>query len=146
MDFSSRFFDVLSFAKRKILINLLEIFDFFYAKIYLALILFLNFLLWISVFYINFKASNTTLILHYNVDLGVDLIGLGSNLYVIPLLGLLILVVNLILLLIFLKWSDYRYLAHLLFSVSLLANLFLLISLGPIYLINFRKLLWKFLV
>ncbi len=138
MDFSTRFFDVLGFAKRKILIDLLEVFDFFYAKIYLALILFFNFLLWISVFYINFKASSTTLILHYNVDLGVDLIGLGSNLYIIPLLGLLIFIVNLVLLLIFLKWSDYRYLAHLLFSVSLLANLFLLISLGPIYLINFR--------
>jgi hypothetical protein len=55
MDFFTRFFDVLGFAKRKILIDLLEVFDFFYAKIYLALILFFNFLLWISVFYINFK-------------------------------------------------------------------------------------------
>ncbi|MCD4694531.1 hypothetical protein K8R62_04205 [bacterium] len=138
MDFSTKFFDVLGFIKKKLLIDLLEVFDFFYAKIYFALILFFNFLLWVSVLYINFKVSDNTLILHYNVDLGVDLIGPSSNLYIIPLLGLLIFIVNLALLLIFLKWSDYRFLAHLLFSASLLANIFLIISLGPIYLINFR--------
>lgn len=138
MNINSWIIETLSFLRKKIFSDFFQVFESFFAKIYLILILFLNFLSWISVGYINYKAGDNSLILHYNMDFGVDLLGSATKLFIIPLLGLIFFLINSILLIIFLRFSDFKFLAHLLLASTLLISLFLFASLGPIYLVNFR--------
>jgi len=138
MDLSSKTIDILSFLKKRVVSDWAQVFETFPGKIYLILTLFFNFLSWLYVFFINFKAGDTLLILHYNVDLGVDLLGLAYKLYIIPALGLIFFLVNSFLLTIFLNSRHLKFLSHLLLAAALVANLFLFLSLGPIYIANFR--------
>lgn len=138
MSIFSKTIEYFTLAGKNFLNNLLEIFDFFHSKVYIGITVLLNLLSWISVVFINLKAGDGPLILHYNVDFGVDLIGFEEDLFIIPLLGLSIFLINLILLTVFARWENAKFLSHFLFTVSLLVNLFLLISLGPIYFVNFR--------
>lgn len=53
----------------------------------------LNAVLWLLSYY-AFPRANETTILHYSVDLGVDLVGKGSDIDTLPILGLMLIVVN----------------------------------------------------
>ncbi len=138
MDLTAKTLDFLSFLKKKLFFDLIQVFESFFARIYLILILFFNFLSWILVGFINYKAQGNLLILHYDVDFGVDLLGLASKLYIIPLLGLIFFLLNSVLLSVFLNFSEFKFLAHLILAATLLINLLLFASLGPVYLVNFR--------
>lgn len=138
MDLSSKTIDILSFLKKKIISDWGQILETFYGKIYVILTLFFNFLSWLYVFFINFRSGETLLILHYNVDLGVDLLGPASKLYIIPALGLIFFLINSFLLTVFLNSRHLKFLSHLLLAAALVVNLFLFFSLGPIYIANFR--------
>ncbi|MEK7202964.1 MAG: hypothetical protein AAB653_01485 [Patescibacteria group bacterium] len=120
--------------------NILEIcwylLDFFYIKIYLIIILILNILNWLFVYYINFLVSQKLAILHYNVNIGVNLIGDISKIYTIPFLGMLFTLFNLILLINIYKES--KFVIHLLLASSIVVNLIFLMSITALYLINFR--------
>ena len=72
------------------------LFNSFYIRMYLILTLGLIILNWLSAYIINIDVSQNLVILHYNVDLGVNLIGDVSKIYIIPLLGLAIFLINLI--------------------------------------------------
>ena len=82
------------------------------------------------------SSSQDLLILHYNVNSGIDLIGGLNKLYVIPVLGLVILTANAVVSMIVKK--DRKFFSYLLIFASLAANAYLLLSLGLIYIINFR--------
>lgn len=117
---------------------------FFYIKVYLFSILGLNFLNWLFVYIINSKVSQDLTVLHYNVDFGVNLIGSVKQIYIIPFLGLIIFILNLILLafafrLNFRIPSAGKFFAHILLGASMLANFFLFLSLVFIYLVNFYR-------
>lgn len=117
----------------RIVLNLLQ---FFYIKVYLVAILFLNAINWLAVYFINRRVSQDLVALHYNIDFGVNLIGSVKRIYLIPFLGLIIALLNLIL-----TNSLYRqdrFAVHLLLAAALLANLFLLTATASLYLINFR--------
>ncbi|MFH1233151.1 MAG: hypothetical protein V1649_00665 [Patescibacteria group bacterium] len=120
--------------------NLTEIISyllsFFYVKIYLIIIFIFNILNWIFVYYISSLVSQNLVILHYNVNLGVNLIGDISKIYTIPCLGLLFTLFNLVLLVNIYKES--KFVIHLLLSSSIAVNLILLMSVVALYLINFR--------
>jgi len=104
---------------RKILEIILDLFDYLYIKIYLAIILFINLSNWTIAKVISDKTkqdlyisqySNSDsvkdlFILHYNVDFGINLVGRVERVYIMPLFGLLILIINLFLLLYFYKNS-----------------------------------------
>jgi hypothetical protein len=118
---------------------------FFYIRIYLAIIVGLNLLVWLSAYIINKNISDDLAILHYNVDFGANLIGNARQIYIIPLLGLIIILFNF-----FLFFAIYqrgireignqdKFLANILFAAAGTANLFLFFSLVSIYLINFFK-------
>jgi hypothetical protein len=104
---------------------------------YLIIILGLNLLDWLFVYIININVSQDLVVLHYNVDFGVNLIGDVKQIYIIPLLGLFIILINLILLIII--YRQNRFFANLLLAGAMLANLFLLIGTASIYLINFYR-------
>jgi len=107
-----------------------------YIKLLTALNLLLNALLWLSTYAINTLVSQELIVLHYNVDFGVNLIGSSHSLYMIPALGLYIVTVNFFLC-VFIK-TDRRLFAYLLNAAALSAGSFLLLALGSLYLINFR--------
>ena len=93
---------------------------------------------WLAARYFDFQLDNNLAVLHYNVDFGIDLIGEAGRIYIMPLLGLIIIFLNLILLVSMGKHKDRRFISHLLFASALIANIILLASLGTVYLINFH--------
>lgn len=114
-----------------------DVFDPFHIKVYSLSAIFLNLLAWFLAVFIVDKGKGDPMILHYNMDFGVDLVGPPSQLLVVPGLGLVILVANLLLLLFLYNHTSFKFLSHLILAVAVLVNFFLLISLLPVYTINF---------
>jgi hypothetical protein len=110
----------------------------FYFKIYLAGIFTANLLTWIAAIVIRRQATENTLILHYNVDFGIDNIAESWRVFFLPLSGLVINLINLILVSVLYKYRQEKLIFHLLFAGALLANLTILTALWALYLINFR--------
>lgn len=110
--------------------------SFIFVRLYILLLLALNIINWLLAYYVNKNVSQDLVVLHYNVNLGVDLIGNVRDIYVIPTLGLSFIVINFLLLLNIYRQS--RFIIHLLLGFSLLINLCLIASTISIYLINFR--------
>ena len=76
--------------------------------------------------------------LHYNVDFGIDYYGSVNKLFILPLLGLVIFVVNVVLFSIVRNQKDRKFIGHILCAVAVLANLILLVGIASVYLINIR--------
>ena len=129
--------DYFYFTSKNIMEICRYLLDFFYIRIYLIIILILNILNWLFVYYINSLATSQNLaILHYNVNMGVNLIGDISKIYTISCIGLLFTLFNLILLLN--TYKESKFIIHLLLASSIVVNLILLMSVATLYLINFR--------
>lgn len=109
---------------------------FMFVRMYLLFLFALNIINWLLAFYVNNNVSQNLVVLHYNVDLGVNLIGNARDIYIIPTLGLAFIVVNFLLLLNIFRKN--KFLIHLLLGFSLLINLFLIAGTVAIYLVNFR--------
>jgi hypothetical protein len=92
----------------------------------------LNIALWLAVTF--FVPDTDSTVLHYSIGVGIDLIGSGGQIYLLPLIGLLILIGN-TLLGFFLKPTDIRS-SWLLWSVVLPVHLILLCSFILIILAN----------
>lgn len=123
-------------GRAKLAETVLYLTSFGFVRIYLLSLFALNFINWFLVYYFNKNVSQKLVILHYNVNLGVNLIGDASAIYIIPTLGLAFILINFILLLSLER--KIRFLIHLLLGFSLLINIFLIASTVTIYLINFR--------
>ncbi len=108
------------------------------AKFYLILNILLQGVAWWQAFSVKSRLTGDLLILHYNVDFGVDLIGPPAQIFYFPLAGLLVLLLNLILTTILCHRREARPLTHLLLGSSLIFSAFLILALFAIDLINFR--------
>lgn len=107
-------------------------------KYYFIAILILQILAWFQAYNIIQNVKGDFLILHYNVDFGVDLVGEPSRILFFPLAGLLIVLLNFILSAALSRKQGSRIIFHLFFSASILLNTFLNLALFAIYLINFQ--------
>ncbi len=128
--------NIIHFGRQNAWEMILNFLSFFYARVYLAVLLGLNLLDWLAAYAINKNVSQNLIVLHYNIDFGVNLIGDAKRIYLIPLLGLIIILINFILLAVIHRQS--KFIVHLLLSGAIFANLFLLAGLASLYLINFR--------
>jgi hypothetical protein len=135
---ATKIFDYLYSAEEAVFGYLTNYFKHFHIKMYMLFLLLSNLLLWFFVNYITRHVSQDLVALHYNVDFGVNLIGSAKQLYVIPLIGLVIIAINSIVSLYFVKQENFKFLSHLLLGAGILAHFFLLASLTSIYLVNFR--------
>ena len=115
---------------------ILSLIGFSFVRLYLLFLFSLNIINWFLAYYVNNNVSQNLVVLHYNVNLGVDLIGNAKDIYIIPTLGLTFILINFLLLLNIYRRS--KFLIHLLLGFSLLINIFLIASTISIYLINFR--------
>jgi hypothetical protein len=82
------------------------------------------------------KPVDFPIILHYNVYFGVDLIGDYRQVFVLPLIGLILFVVNLILSLYFYKQKE-RISSYMLMIASLMIQLSLIVASVSVILINY---------
>lgn len=82
------------------------------------------------------KPVDFSVILHYNVYFGVDVIGDWRKIFFFPALGIFLLILNLLLAFYFYK-QDEKISAYLLMLVSLFVQLSLTISTATIILINY---------
>jgi hypothetical protein len=114
----------------------LNLISYGFVRVYLVSLFGLNIVNWLLAYYVNRHVSQNLVVLHYNVNLGVNLIGDVRQIYVIPTLGLAFIVINFLLL--FNLNQRGRFLIHLLLGFSVLINLSLVASSVSIYLINFR--------
>jgi len=92
---------------------------------------------WLSSFIFK-NLTGDSLVLHYNVDFGIDWIGDPSTIFYFPAIGLLFLVLSIILLFVFGPGRHFRIESHYLMAGMVLANLGMLSSLVLVYIINFR--------
>lgn len=128
--------DYLYLGREKLAQAVLSLIGFMFVKIYLFFLLVLNAINWLLAFYVNNNVSQNLIVLHYNVNLGVNLIGAAEDIYIIPTLGLAFIMINFFLLLNIFR--NNKFLIHLLMGFSLLINLFLIAGTAAIYLVNFR--------
>lgn len=129
------YFDLL---KGKAGYSLSEVFGLFFVRIYLVILLLQNLSLWVFVWLFSRQVGDSLAILHFNVDFGIDLVGDAKKLFMIPVLGLFVSIFNVLLLFVFLKNKNFKFIAHLLLSAAFFVNVFLSLALGPIYWMNFR--------
>lgn len=115
-------------------------YSFLFAKIFFILFLVINIFLWGFSFYIFNNISQDRIILHYNVDLGVNLIGNKQEIFLIPILSLAIIILNKIILLFMLNRKNvhFKFASYFSSSFLLLTQIFLFIIILLIYSINFK--------
>ena len=126
----------LHLGREKLAEAALALVSLIFVRIYLFFLLALNAVNWFLAYYVNKHVSQNLVILHYNVNLGVNLIGEARDIYIIPTLGLAFIVINFLLLLNIYRKS--KFFIHLLLGFSLVINIFLIASTISVYLINFR--------
>lgn len=107
-------------------------------KIYAAFLLLLQLLAWFQAIMIRRRISDDFLILHYNIDFGVDLVGQPSDIFYYPLFGLAVLLLNFILAAFFSRRPQAQITTHLFLAATIIFSGFLSLALLAIKLINFR--------
>lgn len=115
-----------------------EFFSFRPNRLYLIAIVLLQVLTWWGAYYIYNNIGTNLLVLHYNVDFGIDWIGSQSDIFYFPLVGLVSFLISVILLFIFGPGKNFRIHSNYLMMKTILTNLGMLMSLLLIYIINFR--------
>lgn len=85
-------------------------------------------------FYFFVKRSDIPIVLHYNVDWGVDYFGEVKTIFILPLAGLIIFMLNSILAL--QLWARMKSLSYFLTATSLISEVFLWLAGIALYTIN----------
>ncbi|MBU1420995.1 hypothetical protein KJ978_00745, partial [Patescibacteria group bacterium] len=111
-----------------------------YIRIYLIIIIAINLFMWLVAYsiYVNINhnlANNNLVVLHYNVDFGIDLIGNIKKMFIIPSLSLVIAFVNIALTFLFTQYKHFKLIAHSLLGSCIIISLFLSLALTSIYLV-----------
>lgn len=106
--------------------------------IYLVILVILQVLNWWQAINIFRRLTGDFLILHYNVDFGIDLLGQSKDIFYFPILGLIIVFSNVLLAFIFFRRPKGRLLMHLLLSATIIFSVFVNAALFVLFLINFR--------
>lgn len=107
------------------------------SRVYLLIIGLLQIIAWLEAIFIYRHLTGEVLVLHYNVDFGIDLVGAPAHIFIYPVFGLVVLAGNFFLGASFHRHKDFRIFLHLLLSAATLFSLFLNLALMFIYLINF---------
>ncbi len=115
----------------------LAVWSFYPTRVYLPILLFWQILAWLQAWLIFHNLTGDLLVLHYNVDFGVDLVGDPSRIFLYPIFGLVACFVALILSSFFYRQADFKVITHLLLGAAAVFGLFLSLVLMSIFLINF---------
>jgi hypothetical protein len=105
-------------------------------RLYLLLIFILQLFLWWWSRSIYYQIADDLFIFHYTVDFGIDLVTPPNFIFSIPALALIFTIVNLILSLSMSHKKQVKLLWHLFGAGSMIINIFFVLALLAIYLIN----------
>src|SRR3989338_4071680 len=94
-----KFLNHFHFSRAKLVESVLSLVNYGLVRFYLIFLVILNLANWFLAFYVNRNVSQELVVLHYNVNLGVNLIGSVADLYAIPILGMAFILINFSLLL-----------------------------------------------
>jgi len=117
---------------------LLAVWNLSFGRYYLITLVLVQIIAWLESLFIYRNLSGDLLILHYNVDFGVDLVGMSARIFTYPLIGLGIIVLNLALAAASHRQKDFRIFVHFVLTAALVFGLVLNLALLFVYLINFR--------
>jgi len=132
--FYARIYNIrLSIAK-----NFGQLFSLPAVKVYAIFLVFLQISAWVQAIMIRRKISDDFLVLHYNIDFGVDLVGRANDIFYYPLAGLLVFILNITLAAFFSRRPQAKITTHLFLASTLIFGSFLSLVLVAINLINFR--------
>lgn len=132
--FYARFFDFVDRIKEAFT----EVFKLRASFFYLAGFIFWQIVAWVQVFLIKNNLSGDLVVLHYNVDFGIDLVANPPAVFFYPLLSLGVFLINLLVLLFLSRNKNLKILTHYLLFAAVLFGAFLSLVLLSVYLINFR--------
>ncbi len=105
---------------------------------YLAFVVFWQIIAWFQAWFVSRNLSGNILVLHYNVDFGIDLVGSPIRIYLFPVFGLGVFLINFLILTFLTKDKNFKIFTHFLLAAAAILGLFLSIALLAVYLINFR--------
>ncbi len=109
-----------------------------YLKLYLMFTILVNILLFAMAMWLHKRLSGELMVLHYNVDFGIDLVGKSLEIFLLPVFGAIVLIINFIFTIKTYNRKNFVFLSHLLPLSALTVNLLLILGFLSIYLINFR--------
>ena len=115
-----------------------EFFSFRPNRIYLIITALIQGFAWWLAYYIFKNLTGDLLVLHYNVDFGIDWVGDLNSIFYFPAIGLAFLLLSIIMLFIFGPGRHFRAQSHYLMGGAVLANVGMLAALLLIYMINFK--------
>jgi len=134
----SNFYGWFYVIRQQVGAALLAVWNLACGRYYLVALILAQIIAWLESIFIYRNLSGDLLILHYNVDFGVDLVGIPARIFTYPLIGLGIAILNLILAATTYNHKDFRVFVHFLLAAALVFGLFLNLALLFVYLINFR--------
>jgi hypothetical protein len=138
----SKFFNYIYSSRnlvwQKIKDYFFEITSYLFVKIYLIILLIINLLIWYVAQYIYKAIESEQIALHANIDFGIDYYGSSKEIFILPLMGLMVVLINFILAACFSRNKDRFFIFHLLLFSGILINLILLAAIISVYYINFK--------
>lgn len=137
MAYSNLYASLYSWRQRAVA-ALSAVWHFLPSRLYLLGLAALQIIAWWQAFFIFHNLSGNFLVLHYNVDFGVDLVGPPTQIFLYPLLGLGISILNIAIAAASNRHKDFPILVHSLLAVAVAFGLFLDLALWFVYLVNFR--------
>lgn len=111
---------------------------FFPSRYYFIFLAISHLVAWLQASFIYRHLTGDFLVLHYNIDFGIDLVGPPGRIFIYPLYGLGVFILNLIVVATFNHHKDFRIFAHFLLMAALIFCLTLNLALFFVYLINFK--------
>lgn len=115
-----------------------EFFSFWFNRLYLGGIILIQLVSWWLSYFIFNNIGDNLLVLHYNINFGINWIGDGNLIFYFPFLSLIFLVLALLLIFILGVGRHFRINCHYLMGGTLISNLGIFLAILLIYIINFK--------
>ncbi|NCO00143.1 hypothetical protein GW920_03415 [Candidatus Falkowbacteria bacterium] len=134
----SNFYACFHTARQKVGVVFRSVGNLRVARWYLAAASALQLLAWVQALYIYRNLAGALLVRHYNVDLGIDLVGDAGQIFYYPLFALVVLILNFVVAALNREHRNFRIFVQLLLAAALVFTLLINVTLFFVYLINFR--------
>lgn len=135
----SKFLDFFYFKKDDVRDFLSELFAASYVRFFIVAITILNTVIWVIVHKAVILAGVDNIALHYNVEKGIDLYGDAKQLYILPIFGLLVFILNFLILSFINDKKDRTFIAYALLGSAFFTNIILVMAIISLYIVNFGQ-------
>lgn len=132
------FFNIVYIFRKNVKSAFFNAWSYIFVKIFLGFSVLINILVWLIARFIKVSTGTNQIALHYNVDFGIDFYGNAVKIFIIPVLGLIIILFNFLIIMFLQRNKDIILISYILLIVALLSNIVLLAAISSVYLINFR--------